>query len=128
KRWSGIVKVIQTALPTDPNAPGITAVSRAIGSVNSKSGATVRLLRAGKPVPVDAILELFGQLRDRPFRTVSQILLGTHRVSPCPICRKPGSALGVLDRVGVCYGQCGKVNLDRLYDAFLAPQQTDAGK
>ncbi len=40
-RWGAIVKIVQAALPIDPDQPGITACSRAIGSINSKNGAEV---------------------------------------------------------------------------------------
>jgi hypothetical protein len=57
-----------------------------------------------------------------PFKTVMGILLGAGRVAPCPICRVEGSSLSALDREGRCYGGCGKVKLERLYDVFLAPR------
>src|SRR5262249_39808195 len=37
-RWDAAVKVIQSTLPTDPNAPGITALTRPLQSINSKNG------------------------------------------------------------------------------------------
>ena len=40
-RWDGIIKVIQSALPVDPNQPSVTCLTRAINSTNSKNHATV---------------------------------------------------------------------------------------
>jgi hypothetical protein len=49
RRWAGIVKAVQAVLPTDPDAPGLTATTRARGSINSKNDAVVRQLYAGRP-------------------------------------------------------------------------------
>ena len=51
-RWVGIIKVVQSAIPSDPDAPAITAVTRPIGSLNSKNGARVELLKPGAGVTV----------------------------------------------------------------------------
>lgn len=123
-RWSGIVKSVQAVLPSDPRAPGITAVTRALGSTNGKTGTFVKQLAAGMPVPASAVAELFGQLRLRPFQTVTRVLFGCDRVRPCPICRKGSSSMVALDRVGACYS-CGKVSLGKLYSAFLATQKSE---
>src|SRR5205823_4305741 len=37
RRWSGIIKAVQAVLPTDPSAPGLTALSRPVGSTNGKN-------------------------------------------------------------------------------------------
>lgn len=118
ERWSGVVKVVQAALPTDPRAPGITATTRATGSINSKNGRKVRRLKEGTPVKADEILALFERLRDRPFRTVANVLFGGDHITPCPSCHADGSSLVALDRIGQCY-RCGKVPLSALYDHFL---------
>jgi hypothetical protein len=128
KRWAGIVQSLQALLPTDPDAPGITATTRALGSTNSKNGVKVTRLHRGRPVPVQAVLDLFGQLRSTPFRTVMQILFGTDRVRPCPVCDDEDSTLAALDRVGACYGSCGKVELARLFDVFLKPRSANTGQ
>jgi hypothetical protein len=51
------------------------------------------------------------------------VLLGGERVTPCPVCRRPDSALAALDRKGVCYGHCGDLSLAKLLDLFLVPRQ-----
>jgi hypothetical protein len=122
QRWKGIVEVIQAALPIDPDMPGITALTRPIGSVNSKTGRLIRTLRAGTPVPIAEALKLHDQLIRAPFLTVATILFGADRISPCPSCGVAGTTLKALDRDGRCYGSCGTVKLERLYDAFLAPR------
>jgi hypothetical protein len=122
RRWAGIVQVVQAALPIDPDQPGITALTRPIGSINSKTGRRVELLRPGKPVPVAEVLRLYDQMARCPFRTVMGILLGGDRVSPCPVCRVEETSLSALDHVGRCCGSCGKVKLDQVYDLFLIPR------
>jgi hypothetical protein len=122
QRWSGVVRAVQAVLPTDPDAPGITATTRARGSVNSKCGVRVRQLHPGKPIAQEAVLELFEQLRTRPFRTLTGILFGSDRLRPCPVCQQTDTGLNALDRIGQCYGSCGKVSLGQLYDVFLAPR------
>lgn len=122
QRWAGIVKVIQSVLPSDPDMPGITALSRPRGSVNSKNGVKVVRLQAGRPVSKEVVLELFEQLRQRPFHTVMTILFGAERMQPCPVCEEEDSTLSALDMVGNCYGSCGKVSLAQLYDVFLRPR------
>ena len=45
RRWDGLIRLTQATLPSDPNAPGITALTRPVGSINSKNGARVETLR-----------------------------------------------------------------------------------
>jgi hypothetical protein len=118
-RWTGIVKVVQAALPIDPDQPGLIATTRPIGSVNAKNGATVTLLTAGEPVTESEVRSLFDEMVKSPFRTVMRTLIGSDRATPCPICGIPDSHLSALDFVGKCYGGCGKVSLTRLYDGVL---------
>jgi hypothetical protein len=122
RRWAGIVKAVQVVLPSDPDAPGITATTRPIGSRNGKNGATVERLRAATPVSPGAVEELYEQLRDKPFKTVTAVLFGSDEVAPCPVCKVPGTRLLCLDKLGTCYGTCGKVYLGRLHAAFLSPR------
>lgn len=124
QRWAGIVKAIQRLLPTDPDCPGITAVTRPVRSINSKSNRKVQQLHQGEPVPVEEVITLFEELCISPFRTVASLLFGTAQIEPCPVCRADGSRLEVMDRVGKCYGGCGKVRLGNLYDIFLRPRLT----
>jgi hypothetical protein len=124
RRWAGIVQVVQAALPIDPDQPGITALTRPLGSINGKTGREVTCLRPGTPVPIAEVLRLYDQMVRSPFRTVMGILLGADRISPCPICGAEGSTLSAIDHVGRCYGSCGTVKLEQLYDVFLAPRVT----
>jgi hypothetical protein len=124
QRWAGMVKTIQRLLPTDPDCPGISALTRPIGSVNSKNGAVVRLLRKGQPVPVEEIIALFKETRSRPFRTIAQLLFGQEHITPCPVCALADSRLNVLDHKGSCYGHCGTVRISQLFDVFLKPRPT----
>ena len=49
------------------------------------------------------------------------ILLGCEHVQPCPICRRDGTHLDVLDSAGKCYGNCGKVKLVSVLDTIYKP-------
>jgi hypothetical protein len=50
KRWEGLIKTIQCLLPIDPNQPGITAMTRPIGSINGKNQKAVERLKSGDGV------------------------------------------------------------------------------
>jgi hypothetical protein len=122
RRWDGIVRAVQAVLPVDPHQPGIAGLTRPIGSINSKHDAVVERLQEGQPVPVEGVEHLFEEMSRSPFRTVMTVLLGAERIRPCPVCERAGTTLSAADRVGFCYGSCGKVPLARLYDLFLAPR------
>ena len=126
RRWDGIVRAVQAVLPVDPHQPGITGLTRALGSTNSKHDAVVERLKVGKPVPVDRVEHLFEQMSRSPFRTVMLVLLGAERIRPCPVCRAEGTTLSAADFVGFCYDSCGKVKLAQLYDLFLAPRPANS--
>ena len=121
-RWAGIVEVVQASLPVDPDQPGITATTSPVGSINGKNGQTVELLAPGQFVTSDEVMELYEQMMQAPFRTVFSILAGAGELQPCPICGQASKRLVSLDRVGQCYGGCGQVDLDALYEVFLAPR------
>jgi hypothetical protein len=61
------------------------------------------------------------RLAKAPFKTVAMILLGLEHIEPCPICRRDGTHLDVLDGVGMCYGHCGKVTLASVFDTIYKP-------
>ena len=125
--WARVIKVVQRLLPSDPDAPGITAMTRPVGSTNRKNGATVSILAPGEPVSAAEVLDLYEATKQAPVKKIMQVLLGSERVSPCPICGGKDSALAGLDRIATCYGSCGKVKLSRIYDVFLAPRPTRKG-
>jgi hypothetical protein len=126
KRWTGIVKTVQAVLPIDPDQPDITALTRPPGSINSKNGREVTVIREGKPVAVEQVLALFEDMSKKPFATVMNVLTGTTELEPCPICEKEGARLDALDWVGKCYGSCGTVKLEQLYDVVYVPR--DSGR
>ena len=126
-RWAGVVQVVQAALPVDPEQPGLTAVTRPVGSMNSKNGAAVELLKPGTPVTANEVLALYGDMCKAPFRTVMSILADTDRLTPCPICQNDGTTLSALDYQGCCYGGCGAVKLEKLYDLVLVPYAIKRG-
>jgi hypothetical protein len=125
QRWAGMTRTIQKLLPTDPNCPGITALTRPVGSVNSKNGAKVRLYRKGQPVTADEVIALYEEVQRGPFRAIAHLLFGCERITPCPVCKGDGTRLDALDHVGKCYGGCGKVSLGQLFDAFLKPRKKE---
>lgn len=122
RRWSLIVRAVQTSLPSDPDMPGITAVTRPVGSINSKNGARVEKLKDGERIDPATVEEFIDLLRRRPFREVALPLLGEERVSPCPVCRRSNTRMDVLDWVGKCYESCGKITLGHLYDRIFLPR------
>jgi hypothetical protein len=123
--WDGVCDVVRASLPSDPNAPGITALTRPVGSVNGKNGETVECLQPGQPLPPSAVEEFAKTVLAAPFREVAQILYGSARVSPCPFCMKSDSALTALDRVGSCY-KCGKVRAERIFDRVYRAEGDEA--
>jgi hypothetical protein len=124
QRWGHMVKAIQRSLPSDPDMPGITAVTRPIGSKNGKNGAIVRSLAPGKPVTRADVEEYVTRLVAAPFNVIAMPLLGEQRISPCPVCRGAGTRLDILDFVGVCYGACGKITLAHLLDEIYLARPT----
>lgn len=125
KRWEGIVLIVQRVLPADPDQPGITAVTRPIGSINKKNGAEVVQLAPPTLIPSEEIISLADQMREAPFRTLTQNVFGTDRITPCPKCGQPGTHLSAGNWHGTCYG-CGKVSLADLYDLLLVPRGGEA--
>lgn len=126
RRWEGIVLIVQRVLPADSDQPGITAVTRPIGSINSKNGAKVVQLAAPTTISSEEIISLADQMRGSPFRTLTQIVFDTDRITPCPKCGQPGTHLASHNWNGTCYGSCGKVTLTDLYDLLLVPRGTEA--
>lgn len=122
QRWTGVIKTIQSALPIDPDQPHITAVTRPPGSINGKNGSTVVVLCDGDRVSQDGVLKLYNEMTDAPFSTVMNILAGSTQLEPCPICANEESRLTGLNYVGRCYGSCGTVKLEQLYDVLFAPR------
>jgi hypothetical protein len=126
-RWSGIVQVIQAALPIDPDQPHITSTTRSVGSINSKNNAEVTVLAEGTPVTAEEVLGLYQELIKAPFKTVMKILTGDVAMQPCPFCGKDGTKLSALDFAGQCYGSCGDMTLEQLYDLVLARRVAGRG-
>ncbi len=118
KWWANLVRAAQCSLPVDANSPGITAVTRAVSSINSKNGAIVEVLEPGEPIDPASVIAFVEGLAKAPFKTVAMILLGSEHLQPCPICRRDGTHLEVLDRAGKCYGHCGRVSLARIFDTI----------
>ncbi len=118
-RWNSIIQIIQRLLPSDPAAPGLAAHTRPVGSHNTKDGDSrpVTQLQAGTPVSARDVEELALQCAATPFQTTANILAGDG--PGCPICRRPGQLLKRYAKHGQCYGGCGQVKLEQLYDIFM---------
>ena len=117
-RWCSRVKIVQMILPTDPLAPGITATTRALGSINSKNGHEVKQLKQGQGVAPADVMALADELCAAPFGTIFRVLTGTEKVSPCPFCHQ--ETLTALAHSGICYG-CGKVSFEQLCNQLFQP-------
>lgn len=126
-KWAAVVKIVQRILPTDLDCPGITALTRPIGSTNGKSGQPVKLLSEGEPVDPEEVLEFCVAAIAKPFGTLFQLLFGDVRISPCPVCRGDETRLDALDHIGRCYGGCGKVTPAAILDLFLKPRPVKKG-
>jgi hypothetical protein len=105
--------------------PGITAMTRPVGAVNSKNGASVTVLKQGEPVTPEFVEEFVQKLATTPFRVVAWPLLGQERIYPCPVCRTPGSSLAINDQVGHCCGKCGRVTVEGLFSRIYRPLPQD---
>lgn len=112
---SCIYDVLLPLLPSDPHQPRLTAITRKVGSVNSKSGTKVEVLKRGMPVPYEAVRQLAAQVASAPFRAIVHALLGEDQITPCPICGSADSRVGVRDHVGICY-ECGKITLEHIFE------------
>jgi hypothetical protein len=127
--WKAVIEAVQRSLPTDPEAPSLLAMTRPIGSVNSKTGRPVKLIKAGEAVTEAELLNFADDLARRGFATITQILFGSVSVSPCPFCLEEGSTLQAvssryrttdpsISNRGSCY-HCGKLSLGFVMDAVL---------
>jgi hypothetical protein len=116
KRWAARVEVIQSALPIDPNQPGINGMTRPVGSINGKNDAEVTCLREGHKVSQDELRALVDDILRQPFKGMIQTLAGSERCE-CPLCQE--DELGASDQIGRCY-TCGKVTRDKLLGAIYA--------
>jgi hypothetical protein len=129
RRWTALHKVLMGSVPSDPAAPALIALTRPAGSTNSKTGAEVRTLKPGAPVPAAALEGWAAEVARKPFEAVGTPLFGGGRVSPCPYCRREGSHLDLGAAFGLCYGACRHVPFRRLFEPFfkgLAAQEAAA--
>jgi hypothetical protein len=120
--WAHRVEIVQAALPIDPDQPGITATTRALGSVNSKNARRVEQLTAGQPIKRGEIEALADELVNSPFKTFLRVLTGSTCITPCPFCGLEGTKLDALDYIGKCYGSCGKVGYQDLWEQIYQPR------
>lgn len=133
--WDEVFTAVQRALPSDPAAPSLLAMTRPVGSVNSKTGRKVELIRPGEPVTEQEVFNFVDDLAQRGFATITQILFGSTTVSPCPFCCEEDSTLSgtapryrtsdpkIVNR-GSCY-HCGKVTLSDLIALVLRGRENE---
>jgi hypothetical protein len=118
-RWNGIHRVLKASVPSDPAAPSLIAMTRPVGSINSKTGFAVNTLKPGEPIDAVLLQDWIAEVRNKPFETVALILFGQRRVSPCPYCLSEGSYLDLGELMGFCYGPCRRVRIKRLSEPFM---------
>ena len=118
-RWTGIHRVLKASVPSDPAAPSLIAVTRPLGSINSKTGATVKSLKQGTPISATVLLDWVEEVRKRPFESLGLVLFGDRRVIPCPFCRGEGSHFEIGEVAGFCYGKCRNISLKRFFEPFM---------
>ncbi len=123
--WSAVVQVVLAALPVPPCIPFFAPMVRALGSLNSSTRRKVVRLQRGERVTKKEIRAIYQDMSDHPFRMVMEIISGSTRIKPCPICCAKGSSLVALDEVGKCK-KCGDITLTQLYNLVLKPQQPEA--
>lgn len=111
-----VVEMLLPLLPIDPDQPGITATTRKMGSINSKNGSRVELLHEGEPIEFAELVQAAEQIHRSPFASIAGVLLGDPSAARCPICNGADSRLAALDHQGRCYGSCGTVTLEGLWD------------
>lgn len=112
KKWDAVAYGIRNVLPCDPRGPGLIAMSRPVGAMNTKHEPhkEVRQLKAGQPISRGDIEDLAKRLADAPSRLWMALFHGGERAQPCPLCGDEGTSLGVAGAWMVrCYG-CGRVD------------------
>jgi hypothetical protein len=119
RRWKALHQVLMGSVPSDPAAPALIGLTRPVGSTNSKTGAEVKTLKPGAPVPAAALEGWAAEVARKPFEAVGTPLFGGGRVSPCPYCRREDSHLDLGEAVGFCYGACRHVPFRRLFEPFF---------
>src|SRR5262249_4366561 len=129
KFWAGAHQLLKTSVPSDPAAPALIALTRAVGSINGKNQRPVRSLKAATEIPPGVLLDWTEEVKRSPFQMLGQVLFGTRQVAPCPYCRTDGSHLEVGEKVAFSYGPCQQAPLTRLHEPFLtAPSGSKSGK
>jgi hypothetical protein len=121
--WDAVARGLRNALPGDPNLNGITAMTRPVGAVNTKSDPPriVRVLRPGQPVSKADIIDLSRRIADHPARFWMQVLHGRDRIAPCPFCRKSNSSLGIAGNWQIhCY-DCSRHDAQELVYRLYSP-------
>lgn len=124
RAWDGVARGLHGVLPGDPNLSGIIAMTRPVGALNLKYDPPreVRLLREGKPVTQKEVLDLINRLTTAPSRLWMNLVTDADRVSPCPLCRKGGTSLGIAGGWKVqCY-ECGRSDAAALVYRFYTPE------
>lgn len=124
KKWNAVAYGIRNVLPCDPRGPGLIAMTRPVGALNTKHEPPkeVRQLKAGQPISRGDIEGLARRLADAPSRLWMSLFHGGERMQPCPLCGDEGAALGVSGAWMVqCY-ECGRVDAAALFYRHFARQ------
>lgn len=122
--WDARIRVLQTMLLGDPQAPSITALTRPVGSINSKRGILVTQLQTGTPITADALSDIIDGFRERPAAALLLYAFGTENVEPCPFCAGAETTCRGLSNGTNSYGCCGQ---RRLKDVWKLLMQGETG-
>jgi hypothetical protein len=126
QHWAALHRVLKGSLPSDAAAPVLHALTRPLGSINSKTGAQVRVLKEGTRIAAEAVENWAAEVRKTPFEALGLVLFGQKRTAPCPYCQAEGSFLDLGELVGMCYGECRRVARKRLFEPFFRGKETGA--
>jgi hypothetical protein len=126
KHWTAIHRVLNSSVPADPNAPALIALTRPTGSINSRTGRVVRVLKEAAPIAAPLLEDWAEEVGRKPFATLARVFFG-EKHSPCPYCEAAGSHLDLGDVVGFCY-RCGHVPVTRLHEPFLKAPGSEGKK
>ncbi len=118
--WDARIRLLQSLLLGDPQSPGITALTRPVGSRNSKSQVEVETIHAGRPITAEQFAIIVDQLAAEPARTVIRYVYGSDRVTPCPYCGVVDTTCSALYRNTTSYNCCGKRDLLNLFQRMHA--------
>lgn len=120
ERIESTFELISNVLPGDPQQPLLNAMTRALGSTNSKNNVTVTQLATGRKITFADLEQLATDITVAPFRFVLRVWGGDE--NRCPRCRD-SDLTWVKEKVAHCY-RCGKIALDDVIESAYQKNYT----